>query len=65
MKKAAAAALLLFLLSGCATSAGPGNKTNVLGSVDRVVDVEAGVACWIYAGRAISCLPLQDTQLER
>ena len=39
------------------------------GSIDieRMVDHEAGVACWIYRGgfgAGISCLPLAETNLE-
>ena len=34
-------------------------------SVDRWVDREAGVVCWIYLFYGISCLPIEQTDLTR
>jgi hypothetical protein len=35
-----------------------------IGTVRRVVDQEAGIACWIYNTSGISCLPLSQTTLD-
>lgn len=33
--------------------------------IDRIIDEEAGVVCWIYRQESISCLPISDTLLGR
>jgi len=79
MRTKQAIALMVFLLvmmAGCAPAARPQPEVNIesvvisgnirLG-VNRIVDKEAGVACWVYRGiekGAISCLPISQTQLD-
>ena len=42
--------------------------TKITSRVERFVDVEAGVVCWLYRGGyagGLSCLPLSETTLVR
>ncbi len=67
---------LALLLSGCApttayTSTGteaPITTADVGNLVDRIIDTEAGVVCYLYAhydgGGSISCLPINQTLLD-
>ena len=66
MKKILLLILLLVVLTGC----GEMNTQNddLWGYVHRLVDEEAGVVCYFYTtygGSGISCLPLEQTRLER
>lgn len=60
------AVLVLLGLVSCA----PGRATAASSSlvrVERHIDQEAGVACWVYIGvyqGGITCLPLEQTQLD-
>jgi len=62
--------LIFVLLTGCCQS--PERESpfvtvandDWIGTVRRVVDQEAGVACWVYARAGISCLPLSQTTLD-
>lgn len=43
-------------------------STTAFGGVFRIVDDDAGVVCWIYLGGdpgGISCLPIEQTRLDR
>ena len=39
--------------------------TRVSVGINRVVDVEAGVVCWMLYGSGISCLPISETLLDK
>lgn len=63
------------IISGLTDDAGKqqlSSDQQLLSDVERIVDAEAGVVCWLTSGtsiagagapRGISCLPLKDTLL--
>lgn len=70
--------LILLLVSSCApgesVSANSANEQSLPSDIERIIDTEAGVVCWVTEGRslagsgaprAISCLPLSETLLEK
>lgn len=63
--------LLSLLLAACGPQSEQGAQDTpkvtsvyIAKGLARIVDAEAGVVCWIYAGRGLSCMPLSDTLLE-
>jgi hypothetical protein len=64
-------AIFVLLIAGCVPATSPdstlgksipvGSKSNVY----RYIDTEAGVACWLYTGGGIDCMPMSDTNLKR
>lgn len=54
--------ILVVLLTACTSSEAviEGSMPN---SIERHIDEEAGVVCWMYHSRGISCLPLDQTLL--
>lgn len=57
--------LLLILLAGCAPTEAYTMQTMGYYGVQRFVDEEAGVVCWVTLNRyGLSCLPLSETALE-
>lgn len=69
--------IALVLLAGCLGGGTPSDEAqreDVSDHVERFVDNDAGVVCWIYSdgsvapeGQAggISCIPLEQTDLAR
>lgn len=62
----------VFLLGQCGGSPIPSStestcslKLSIKPCLQRVIDTEAEIACWSFAGRAgIYCLPIEETKLE-
>lgn len=72
------ALLVVSFVVSCAptvsVSANSANEQQLPSDVERIVDTEAGVVCWLTHGtslagsgapRAISCLPLSETLLDK
>jgi hypothetical protein len=67
--------LVLVVVAGCTPRKGEredlprGIQISANPNVYRMVDEEAGIACWVYSHRrvseaGISCLPLSETTLD-
>lgn len=57
--------LMALLLTGCAETITPADKTKVIFSsygsgIDRYDDTENGVSCYVYRGHGMSCLKIKQ-----
>lgn len=64
MCKVLLAGMAIWVLTSCAPAPNT-SRERVTASIIRWTDEKAGVTCWIYGGKAISCLPTADTLLGR
>lgn len=63
LRIALAVVLCALMVGGCRNSVEGNQREHVASWVERVVDEEAGVVCWIYTTYSIDCLPLSETRL--
>jgi len=67
--KLIALSALIVLVTACAPAVSePVGDNGVERYIERYVDTEAGVTCWIYSNGyqgGISCLPIEQTKLDK
>lgn len=64
--------LVIFLMVSACFDAGVENPRYefkiITSDIDRVIDKEAGVVCWVLSsgayGKSINCMPISDTKLS-
>jgi hypothetical protein len=59
---------LIVLVAACKPATVELETNTVSNKIERYIDIEADVVCWIYDGHqgdSISCLPIEQTKLDK